>query len=520
MQRMQSSVLETIDALMAAPDQAAHWRRLYQLLLDQPSWREAALLRLRELPPLAGDAAFLLANFWMHTWGGWDALVQARRVLDDCVRAQAEKVCLLAMQLPAELLHVSTSHREAESRLREARWVDLGREQAMKVLAGLKSSVRGKAAEGPVRRVAIASSVLGPHYHPQTRLVHAHARLLSSLGIEVAVFSPLESHGRAILDQSGGDTVRGLDPHDPAHWKDAGLALWSADPEKLLVERWRGLLSAVETFCPDAVLYVGLHSTTQELLAAHHAIAVLPVIGLAPIGTADVWLSSRPHAASPGDAGPQSVLYRYRHDPPGELDRIPALPRHELGADGKTLLLVSVGARLRQEIVGDWAREMCELLQARPRARWVLVGGGMPAALQPVAAQVDVRPPMPEKELVALLKACDLAVNPPRLGGGLSIALATACGLPVVSLAGCDGGDKLGDDAVADQQTYFRVMEDLLASKELRRETGRRMQARHDSEIALRAAGPALVQALGLAQARATSRLDVRLNGPVSVPVS
>ncbi|MBV8633244.1 MAG: glycosyltransferase [Burkholderiaceae bacterium] len=79
-------------------------------------------------------------------------------------------------------------------------------------------------------------------------------------------------------------------------------------------------------------------------------------------------------------------------------------------------------------------------------------------------------------DIRGVLRTADIYVNPPRVGGGFSVAEAMAEGLPVTALKNSDGGDKIGDAAASDMDAYFADLEALIADAALRKSRGAAMR--------------------------------------------
>jgi glycosyltransferase involved in cell wall biosynthesis len=177
--------------------------------------------------------------------------------------------------------------------------------------------------------------------------------------------------------------------------------------------------------------------------------------------------------------------------------------RAQIQATDDDLVMVTLGARLGEEIGGEWAKRIIARLCEREDLVWVLVGGvgACPPALRDAPPQ-RLRFVPHQAEVRGLLACCDLYLNPPRMGGGLSVAEAMAEGLAVVSLDACDGGDKLGPEATADLDHYFERLDALLASRDARLAQGARLRERFSQTLDLERSGPSLVAACEVARER------------------
>ena len=194
---------------------------------------------------------------------------------------------------------------------------------------------------------------------------------------------------------------------------------------------------------------------------------------------------------------------------PKRASKASQLTRAALGLDDRAVVWITAGFRLKREIEGVWASRMLQLMARHPQVVWLLVGGEgkLPQALLQAAPE-RVRALATRKDLSGILRICDIYANPPRMGGGLSVAEAMAEGLAVVSLAGSDGGDKAGELALPDLDAYMERLAALTQDPGLRNEMGQALRRRFDERFDLEASGPALLaacrQAADLARARLT----------------
>jgi glycosyltransferase involved in cell wall biosynthesis len=330
------------------------------------------------------------------------------------------------------------------------------------------------------------------------------------MGIEVAVFAPQEGRSTTVGDH--GPTPRLSQPvtHDPKAWEDAfgsSVTMWTGDATQAIEDRWSEMLKLLDGFRPDAVLVFGVITPLHWMLWPRYPLAALPGIGVPPLGPADVWLCSRPqdvpaaHETDPRH--PLPVRYAARSFAPTPSTSV--RQRSELGLGLRATVLLTVGTALSTEIDGPWAQAMVALLQRHPQVHWLLVGEAkVPPALAAVSQRLRVLPY--QKDLAALMPLADVYVNPPRPGGGVSVAMAMALGLPALAFAGTDGGDKLGDMASPDQETYLSTLDRMVLLADERTEWARRARLRFATDLDLDCAQPALQQALDTAVARFNRR--------------
>jgi glycosyltransferase involved in cell wall biosynthesis len=80
--------------------------------------------------------------------------------------------------------------------------------------------------------------------------------------------------------------------------------------------------------------------------------------------------------------------------------------------------------------------------------------------------------------LAPWLAGSDIYINPPRIGGGATVAMAMEQGLPVLTLTGSDGADKVGPWAVASLNAYFAQLANWVGDAAARQRAGAALKAR------------------------------------------
>ena len=269
----------------------------------------------------------------------------------------------------------------------------------------------------------------------------------------------------------------------------------------------------IAEFDPDVILFCGFYSPLAAALYNYRPVLGLNVHAMAPLSPVDVWLSSR-------EAGQQELpsLWKHQATPPVEWEhpyRIKRTEQHwtltrtELGIEPNAVVWITVGGRLEHEISGPWAERVANVFANDPGITWLLVGGHgtLPAALTSLAGP-RLKVLGSRDDVGGLLQLSDIYVNPLRMGGGFSVAEAMAEGLPVVSFADSDGGDKLGAYAVPDLEQYLLQLRCLSGGEALRQEVGHALRTRFKERLDLAQSKPSLVAALNKAVELARLRLD------------
>ena len=366
-----------------------------------------------------------------------------------------------------------------------------------------------------IERVAVVVPYVGHQFHTPSMMAVEQSAVLARSGCKVHIFSAQE------LMPPDGPLFRGdgrklaLPPLSASAWAKilpACVSMTVSDSRFSLPGRWRNLMPVLAGFDPDLVLLVGLFSPLASALHSVRPVAAISVNSVAPIALVDVWLTADPQPECREVWGgvfapPQPVYHPYRVRPSRQQWPV---TRAALGLTQANVVWVTAGFRLQHEIKGEWANRMLQLMSRHPQVVWLLIGGDgtLPQGLRH-AEPNRVRALRTRNDLPGIFRCSDIYVNPPRMGGGLSVAEAMAEGLPVTAFAGSDGGDKVGELALADMDAYAERLSALTESRELRRNAGEALRRRFAERYDLEASGPSLLaacrEAASLAAARFTN---------------
>jgi glycosyltransferase involved in cell wall biosynthesis len=364
-----------------------------------------------------------------------------------------------------------------------------------------------------IRRVALVVPYVGHQFHTPSMMAVEQCAVLARQGIQVRIFSAQELMPPDASMYRGDGRELVLPPLDTRAWAsrlpaDAGMTI--SDSRFSLPGRWQNLMPVLAGFDPDVVLLVGLYSPLAAALYAVRPVVGISVNTVAPISPLDVWLTADADAAPKETWNgifppPQAVFHPWRVS----RSRKPSdLTRAKLGVGESAVVWITAGFRLEHEIKDEWASRMLQLMSLHPHVVWLLVGGEakLPHALRQ-APRGRVRALGTRNNLPGILRCSDIYVNPPRMGGGISVAEAMAEGLPVTALTGSDGGDKLGEFALADMNAYFEQLAALTEDPVRRSEMGQTLLQRFNQRLDVEASGPALLAACRQATALARDRL-------------
>ncbi|MES2115876.1 MAG: glycosyltransferase [Pseudomonadota bacterium] len=500
---------DALEQLLLDPTAVHSWQRLLQpfAAADEALRRQAYGILVQHVRT-DGVAGLLRATFLANVAGDASFRAQAATALLEMPQVEPDRI---AANLAVTWFHVlarQPGQIEFAAAMRDAGFPAMLRRSG-DYLADRMGAQFARRAIGRVGKVAVLTTQLSAATHAPTCLALTHSALLQAGGMTVELFAAQElsiSHMSQLL---GCGNCTKLPPPDPESWQrclQSPLNIHMADERLSLMRRWGGLLDRLVQFDPDLILFVGLYSPLLEVLYRQRPVLALSVQSVATIGPVDVRLAADPQQTADGGASwaphfPVAAPWHYPYRVPPEPAQ-PPLSRATLGLPEGALVIVSVGYRLREEIAGHWAARMVQVLLARPDVFWLLVASGdpVPAALHGLP-QGQVRTLPHQSNLPGVLACCDIYVNPPRMGGGLSVAQAMAAGLPVLSFGGSDGGDKVGAAAVPDSEQYVATLQAWLADPAARTACGAAMRERFASTLDLRLAGPSLLAACDAALA-------------------
>lgn len=515
---------DMLDQVVGDPSLVHRWHRLVPLHAAASAAQQAQACQfLSAQVPTEGITGFLRATFLASVTGDISFLAPAATALRQISPLDPDRVAAYLILAWARLLSHVPQRARFITALEECQFPAL----LQQVGQHLASRVVVRPPTRSIDRVGKVALVV-PHMsgvsHAPTGLALAQANLLLKNGIQIELFSAQELSVASMPDLLGGGDTTLLLPPDTEGWAgrlDGALTMHLADDRLSLMRRWAAILGGIARFDPDLVLFVGLYSPLLAPLYQCRPVLGLSVHSFAPIAPVDAWLCADPAQAGPDSTSwaPQVPASLAIHHP--YRVRVAAITtpasRCALGLTDDALVIISVGYRLQDEINGDWAQRMRIVLGQRPDVVWLLVGGSdqVPACLAGLPAG-QVRSLPHQKDVPAILALCDVYINPPRMGGGFSVAEAMAASLPVVAFANSDGGNKIGAAAQHDGDGYFARLAALLTDAELRAKEGAAMQALFAATLDLAHSGPGLLAACDATLAHFQQRVKCSVTQPFS----
>ncbi len=465
--------------------------------------------------PRKGVEGFLMMTFLAGNTGDMGYISEAGQIVQEITPFDMDRLAAFAVYEWGRALASAGDRFYFVNAMRKASIPEIMRIQGEYLMKQIPLCLNSRVITR-VNKVAMVVSYLSDSNHTPTMIALQQAHLLVGLGFEVQIFSSQELRIANMPHYLGNQGNLLTPPMNVAELQKIipdGVAVTFCDEQFSLLFRSRQILGKIAEFDPDLVFFVGFNSPLLAPLYYARPVLGLCVHSVPPMAPVDAWLAANLSLADQlsqvwGDSMPDAFAFYH----PYRISLKPVytvLSRSALDLAQEDLVIVSVGARLEKEICGDWAVQIGELVQRHPSAVWVLVGGEgvLPSALaQMPAAKIRLLPH--HADVRSVYRCCDVYVNPPRLGGGFSVAEAMAEGLPIVAFADSDGGDKLGDYAVETMADYVDTLNALLASANLRKENGAAMREIFLRTLDLEQSGPSLLAACKLSLARYQQRIS------------
>jgi len=495
---------DALERTICNPTSSAEWEmlRARYLMLDPAEMPQDPLQPLAAAISFSGIAGFFHANFLSAIAADLTHIEAAARIALEIRPVDAERLMAFATHEWGRGLVETQSRSDFLRRLAAARIPALMALAASTVEAAFAAAFTHRVVEAP-RRIALVTPMIGDAGHTPTALTLSLAHQLRATGVEAKLFAPQDPQMLRMAAYMGNGQSVVINPPDiPALAKrlPEGVDAMLSQASYSLPLRWRGLASDIAAYDPDVILFVGFFAPWMAPLFVHRPVVAMSLHSSPPIVPADVILSADETLAGRqlqawGEALPPGLM----HFHPFRIAAKPLISgvsRAQLGIAEEAILMIVVGFRLKDEMSAAWSRQLAGLMLRRPEMTLMLVGVAdeNPPGFAALPSQ-QLRILGPREDIGDLLALSDIYINPPRTGGGFSVAEAMAAGLPVLCLADGDGGDKVGPLAVAGMAEYWARLEAYLDDPQQRRRDGAALRDRFTERLDITRSGPSLLRA-------------------------
>ena len=481
MPKFEPAVLDDWLKVVFLEPSAVHvWHHLFSIaMLATKPEKSAIVARVRRLAPEAGFGRSLAFTFCHALSADSSDLNSASKAFVQSALPAEAGLALLHTAYAAALGSGSNLHGFVAT-LRDSGFLEVLLNLGQR-LCTPTAARRHRSGRRQLERIAVVAPTLSSAFHAPTDLALRHAGLLLDNGFETSVFAAQEFQLPAMGNWLGVPRTMKIDPAQPQGWprSKGAMKVQLARTEMSMAARWNALMGQIDQFNPDAVLFIGPYSPLITPLYQSYPIVGLGTNTVAPAGPLDVWLA--PHIGAQATWRPfydvrNTVSYSQRFS----LSKA-TVPRERqlIGLPDAAVVWVTSGSRLTREISREWRDAVLAELNQQPSCHWLLVGLSKDQSESLGINHPRVHLRGFDTQLPELFSACDLYLNPPRMGGGHSVVCAMAQGLAILALAGSDGGDKLGPWAQSDMPGYFKALNRLAQQTSARQEMGELLRQRY-----------------------------------------
>jgi glycosyltransferase involved in cell wall biosynthesis len=502
-------ILDALDQVISDPLGRHSWRQFGIQAIKNTDPNILRLMRERITNEIDqhGLGGFYRAVFLRHILGIKNEMVNAGKVLEDLRPIHIDRIM---SYINFEWGNIVADARSSTEFIQLMEIANIPRLMALVNTCILtRTPPRSSPPSKRIKRIAIYTPQLFNRKHPPTKLAFEHARLLQLQGFEVRIFSCQEQSIVDMREYLSNDGHLKIPPpetkFDNQITFQSPVEIVRAQVQFSLPLRAQCILQLMNIFDPDLCFFVGHQSLLLKSLYQRYPLLALNISSTEPSGDLDVWLSADVSAI---DARQNTANQAYYHPfRTIQKEKLASLNREDLGLRSDAVVLITAGTRLPKEIVGDWALAMLEICTRFPQVVWLLVGGdGTMSEVLQAANAANIKSLPYQSNLKGIYNCCDIYLNPPRLGGGFSVAEAMAEGLPTLAFSDTDGGKKLGALAAKNNEDYFAELIQLITDPAFRDIKGKQMQEIFHSTINLENSTPSLLRAIALTQEKFEQR--------------
>lgn len=317
-------------------------------------------------------------------------------------------------------------------------------------------------------RIVLITEQLLNLYHAPTRMTYEIAYVLQRyFGYEVEIFScasnkeiPVYLWIRTVKYNSAKYGYMKME------YKDMMLNVYQYPLEECGINEYREMISNIYEFNPLFVLETGVCNPVADILHSFTTVANLNTVTEAPVSVADIFIRLT-KLNDEKEKFYEEQLLEYQRQIfmeqkfPAIFDKADRIyTREEFNLPKNRFLIVIVGNRLDQEITEEFREVIVELLGQNSWIDFVIAGD---VELLPKSFEKNIFKNRIHylgfcRNLAGLYSIMDLYLNPKRLGGGWSSAIALQEGVPIITLPECDVAYNASKDFIVQNYEEMRDM--------------------------------------------------------------
>ncbi len=241
--------------------------------------------------------------------------------------------------------------------------------------------------------------------------------------------------------------------HRTIVYREENIDVYQYPLVKCELEDYRDMLSQIYEWNPLFVLNMGVNNPMADLPQKFTTVVERAMTTMAPVAEGDILVRSvrnsdeQEREVEEELAPYQKQIFLEKKFPVVFEETDKKYTRQELGLPENRFLVAIVGNRLETEIDEAFLEVMDRILHVNSQIDFVLIGQMCQIEKSSWGGEMEKRihylgfcP-----ELFGVYQVLDLYLNPKRMGGGWSSAIALKAGLPVVTLPECDVAYNVGD---------------------------------------------------------------------------
>ncbi len=284
-----------------------------------------------------------------------------------------------------------------------------------------------------------------------------HGRLFASTRLEVGICNELARRGYDVMIHVAdtnymADSSRFAVPPTTIrknfstifkqdHWliMEPNVTVKYFDIEEHAIARYWKYISSIHEFHPGFILdFTQDNAIYNTELKKYYPVITIPLNGYCSSADFSAYIARNISLAKQCNDTFQSIecenIYEANVYLPQEVNEDVQYVRRNYGFSRDEFLIVTVGNRLDYELTEEIQKDMYDILNNTDHVRWILVGN-IKSKLSVLEDHIINRRVIKwgyEKNLDALYRMCDLYLDPPRSGGGGSVAYAVQVGIPAL----------------------------------------------------------------------------------------
>ena len=327
------------------------------------------------------------------------------------------------------------------------------------------------------RVVIITEQLLENLYHAPTRMVLQTAYILQKhFELEVKIYTCASNEKLPLYTWINAKFYNSAERgYLQRYYKDSVFEVYQYPLSDCGIKDYQQMFSEIYKFNPLFVFEMGVFNPVADVLHEFTTVVNLNMVTDAPVSEADIFIRTVKLAEDIENIYKKNLTLNQKQIFMSQ--KFPALfetdgtmyTRQELRLPEDKFLIAIVGNRLDQEIKDTFEKFMFEILQQNKKIDFVIIGEveRLQSRLVDKVYNKRVHYMGYCTDLKGVVGALDLYLNPDRLGGGWSSAIALYAGIPVVTFEKGDVAYNVSEKfVVRDYKEMYEVIQRYMENEE------------------------------------------------------